>query len=220
MPVITLSRQFAAGGVAIGRTLAERLGAEFLDREVVALVAARSGIPEEEAAGYDERLPSTWQRIAAALATSSPEVSVPPLPAHLLGGTAIQERLTALTRIVIEEAAARGNAVILGRGGGFILRDRDDVLRVQLHAPIEARIGFLLAKVEEIPPETRPDERSLRELCESVDSARARYLRRLFDVDWNDARHYDLAINTGCIGPGPTVDLIEAAARRRLDYPA
>src|SRR5215218_6884521 len=57
MPVITISRQFAAAGQAVGRRLAERFGAELLDREIVATVAERAGIPEAEAEGYDERLP-------------------------------------------------------------------------------------------------------------------------------------------------------------------
>ena len=80
MPIITISRTFGSGGAPVGRELARRFGAEFLDRSIVASVAERSGIPEAEAEGYDEQLPSLWQRVAAALATSSPEVSMPPLP--------------------------------------------------------------------------------------------------------------------------------------------
>ena len=214
MPVITLSRQFGAGGVPIGRALAERLDAEFLDREVVQLVAARLGIPEQEAIGYDERLPGLWQRIVAAFAASGPEITMPPIPSDVVPTAPIHERLAALTRAVIEEAAERGNAVIVGRGGAFILGRRPNVLNVQLHAALDARIRYLLTQVEEIPPQTRPDERSLAELCRSVDGVRARYIRGLFDVDWNDARHYDLSVDTGRLGLSPTVDLIESVVRR------
>jgi cytidylate kinase len=216
LAVITLSRQFGAAGLPIGRALAERFGASFVDRQLVAQVAARSGIPEEEAAGYDERLPGLWQRIAAALATSAPEVVMPPLPAGAVTGTAIQERLASLTRAVIEEAAGSGDAVILGRGGAFILRERQDMLSVQLHASMEARVRYLVSRVEEIPLDTRPDEPSLRELCRSIDDARSRYLRHHFGVDWNDARHYDLALDTGALGLPLTVDLIAEAASRML----
>ena len=214
MPVITLSRQFGAAGVPIGRELADRFDAEFLDREVVRLVAARSGIPEEEATGYDERLPGLWQRLVAAFAASGPEVTMPPIPSDVVPTAPIHERLAALTRAVIEEAGARGNAVIVGRGAGFILGPRPDVLRVQLHASLEMRVRYLLTQVEEIPPETRPDERSLAELCRSVDAARASYLRGLFGVDWRDASHYDLSIDTGRLGLAHAVDLIESVARR------
>ena len=179
----------------------------------MAQVAERSGIPEAEAEGYDERLPRLWQRIAAALATSAPEVAMPPLPSGTLPDTEIGERLAAITRAVIEEAAERGNAIIIGRGGAFILGRRPDVLHVQLHASFDSRLRYLMTRAEEIPPETRPDEKSLKELCKSFDRARANYLKRLFGVDWLDARHYDLAIDTGRLGIDRSVELIELAAR-------
>ena len=140
-------------------------------------VAERAGLSEQEAEGYDERLPGLWQRIVAALAMGGPDPSLPPLPAGLMPTAAVQERLAQLTRAVIEEAAARGNAVIMGRGGAYIVPRGPDVLHVQLHAPLEARIRYLLARVEEIPDDTRPDEASLRELCRTMDARRADYIR-------------------------------------------
>jgi len=220
MPVITISRQFGAAGVPVGRALADRFKAEFLDRAIVAQVALRSGIPEKELQSYDERLPGLWQRIASALATSSPEVTMPAIPYEHLPSLSTHDRLVQITRTVIEEAAERGNAVIVGRGAAFILRSRPEVLNVQLHASLPARIRYLLARVEEIPPDTRPDERSLEGLCRSIDDARAEYIRRLYGVDWLDATHYDLTVDTGRLGVQRTVDLIENVAREELAHPA
>jgi cytidylate kinase len=214
MPVITISRQFAAAGGPIAKALAARFDAELLDREIVAQVAARAGLTEAEAEGYDEHLPGLWQRIVAALAMGGPDPSLPPLPADLMPATAVHERLAQLTRAVIEEAAARGNAVILGRGGAYIVPRGRDVLHVQLHAPLEARIRYLLTRVEEIPTDTRPDEASLRELCRTFDSRRAEYVKRTFGKEWLDPESYDLAIDTGSMGVEVAVDLIELAARR------
>lgn len=215
MPVITISRQFASAGQVVGRLLAERFGAELLDREIVAAVAERAGIPEAEAEGYDERLPGLWQRIATALAAGSPDPAIPPLPADMLPATAVHERLARLTRTVIEEAAARGDAVIVGRGGAFILGRRPDTIHVQLHAPLDARVRFLMTRVEEIPPDTRPDEASLRDLCRTVDARRAEYIRRLYGADWLDAANYDLSIDTSRIDAETVADLIATTARRR-----
>jgi CMP/dCMP kinase len=214
MPVITISRQFGAAGVPVGRALASRFGAELLDRAIVAQVAVRSGVPESELETYDERLPSFWQRVTSALASSSPEpqLAATPYSEHMPSGP-MQERLLAITRAVIEEAAERGNAVIVGRGGAFILGKRPGTVHVQLHASLDARVRYLLSRVEEIPAEARPEERALRELCQSVDAARADYVRRLFGVDWLDARNYDLAIDTGRLGVDRTADLIEMVAR-------
>ncbi|HUG48116.1 MAG TPA: cytidylate kinase-like family protein [Candidatus Limnocylindria bacterium] len=216
MPVITISRQFGAAGVPVGRALADRFKAEFLDRAIVAQVALRSGIPEDELESYDERLPGLWQRIASALATSSPEVTMPAIPYEQLPTLSTHDQLTQITRAVIEEAAERGNAVIVGRGAAFILGGRRNVINVQLHASLSARIRHLLMRVEEIPVDVRPDERSLEELCRSIDGARAAYIRQLYGVDWLHASHYDLTVDTGRLGVQRTVDLIESVARDGL----
>ena len=214
MPVITISRQFGAAGVPIGRALADRFGAEFLDRAIIAVAAVRAGVPESELESYDERLPTLWQRVASALASSTPEPALPSLPyTDHIQPMSMHDRLVAITRAVIEEAAERGNAVIVGRGGAFILGRRPGVLHVQLHASIAARVHNLLSHVEEIPPEARPEEKSLRELCRSIDAVRADYLRRLYSVDWLNATHYDLALDTGRLGISRSVDVIESVVR-------
>jgi len=214
MPVITISRQFGAAGIAVGNLLAQRLDAELLDKAIIAQVAVRSGIPEAEIESYDERMPSFWQRVTSALASSSPEPMLVDLPylEQVPTGT-MQERLATITRAVVEEAAERGNAVIIGRGAAWILGKRPDVLNVQLHASMEARVRYLMARVEEIPPDARPEEKSLRELCQSVDAARGEYVRRLYGVDWLDARSYDIAVDVGRLGIDKAAELIETAAR-------
>lgn len=217
MPVVTISRQFGAAGLPVGRALAERFDAELLDRAIVAQVAVRSGIPEAQLETYDERLPSIWQRLASALASGSPEISMPPLPSDDPPAMSIHDRLVRVTRAVIEEAAERGNTVIVGRGGAFILGRRPGVLNVQLHASVEDRVRFLLSRVEAIPPDTRPDEVSLRELCASVDAARAEYIRRIFGANWMDPRRYDLVIDTGRVGVERTVEIVELAAKEADD---
>jgi cytidylate kinase len=214
MPVITISRQFGAAGIAVGNLLAQHLDAELLDKAIIARVAVRLGIPEAEIESYDERMPSFWQRVTNALASSSPEpmlVDVPYLE-QVPTGT-MQERLATVTRAVIEEAAERGNAVIIGRGAAWILGKRPGVLNVQLHASMDARIRYLLARVEEIPVDARPEEKSLRDLCQSVDAARGEYVKRLYGVDWLDARSYDIAVDVGRLGVDGTADLIESAAK-------
>jgi cytidylate kinase len=214
MPVITISRQFGAAGVPVAKALAERFDAEFLDRAIVGQVAVRSGIPETRLETYDERLPTFWQRVAAALTTSSPEIAMPASPfVEQLSHLSTHDQLVAITRSVIEEAAERGNVVFVGRGAAFILADRPKTLHVQLHASLEARIRFLMSRVEEIPGEQIPDERRLRELCESVDAARADYIRGLFNADWLDTRNYDLSIDTGTLGVETAVGLVETAVR-------
>jgi cytidylate kinase len=213
VPVITISRQFGAAGVTIGRALAKRFGTELLDRAIVAQAAVRAGIPESELESYDERLPTFWQRVASALSASSPEPAIPvaAAPEHL-SHLNIHDRLVTVTRSVIEEAAETGNAVILGRGAAFILKTKPGTLHVQLHAPLESRLRYLVAMADELPSNARPDEASLRELCHSIDSERARYIRALYNADWLDARNYHLSLDVARLGIDKSVDLIWSAA--------
>jgi len=71
----------------------------------------------------------------------------------------------------------------------------------------------LLARVEDIPEEARPEEDALRELCQTIDAARAEYITDVFGTDWRDVTHYDLALDTGRLGVQKATDLIEAAVR-------
>lgn len=217
MPIVTISRTFGAGGSPIGRILARRMGAEFLDRGIVAEVAQRSGISEAEARGYDEQVRSVWQRMAAALTAGRTETATPLPPTDTLDpGMGVEERLARLTRGIIEEEAARGNAVIVGRGGAFILRDHPDALHVQIQAPIETRVRYLQSQAEELPDGTLPNVASLTQLCASIDARRADYVRRLFGVSWLDPVHYDLIIDTQTFNFESAADLIELGLARRL----
>ena len=81
MPVITISRQFAAAGPGgRARCLPSASARSCWTGRSWPAVAERAGIPEAEAEGYDERLPGLWQRIATALAAGSPDPAIPPLP--------------------------------------------------------------------------------------------------------------------------------------------
>ena len=199
MPVITLSRQFGAGGGAVGRLLAGRFDAEVLDREVVFEAARRAGIPAVLADELDERSPGWVTRLGSAFRAAYPEVIVPE--------TAGEAGMPG------DEAAQRGNAIIVGRGGAFILRDRQDVLHVQLEASLEARVRYCRMHVEELGGEELPDDAALGRFCLGIDRARGAYLRRHFGVDWRDPAHYHLVLDTGRLGLETAAELIVIAAR-------
>ena len=214
MPVITISRQFGAGGSTIGHALADRYSAEYLDREIAAAAAARLGVPERDAAEFDEREPGLLDRVGWVLAAGHADATAPDAESLVAAPPMDADRLAEITQQVIREAAARGNAVIVGRGGAFILRDHPGALHVQLVAPLAARLAYLRDRVEQAPADVRPDEASLERLCHEIDQARGRYLHHLYGVDWRDPAHYALVVDTGKLGIQAATDAIAAAADR------
>src|ERR687885_1512883 len=133
MPVVTVSRQFASGGGEVAQEVARRLGAAFVDREIIDEVAQRLGVPGEVVLEKDERGESLVTRLARSLRLSYPDLAMPPeMTTALFTDYQDIEDLpyTQVIEQLIRDAARGGNAVIVGRGGAFILKDDPRALHV------------------------------------------------------------------------------------------
>jgi CMP/dCMP kinase len=202
MSIITISRMYGSGGSDIAARVAQRLGWSLLDNAFVDAVAERLGIPASEVQAREERTPSLVERLASALAVASPEILPPPteqLPPS-------EERLAQVTRRIIEEAMARGNAVLVGRGAQSVLGQRADVLHVFCYAPRDAlarrvaeRRNVSLAEAEKIVDE--------------INKQRDQYVRTTFKRSWKAHENYHLCVNTEWLGIDKSADLVVAAAR-------
>ncbi len=207
MGIVTVSRQYGAGGLSVGPALAEALGYRFADREIVEQAAARAGFDRDLADHLDERVPALVEKIGLALAAASPEFGlVAPPPAD--------DRLFAEgVRQVIEAMAEAGGFVVLGRGGQAVLRDRPDACHLQLVAPPEDRAARI-ARSQGCSLE------DAREACRRVDAERAGYVRRFHGVHIADPLLYDAVLNTSRLGIDGTVAAAVAVARERLGLAA
>src|SRR5436305_13315214 len=126
MPVITIGRQFGAGGATVGRMLADRLKAGVLDSNIIDEVARRLQLPEEEVEAEDEQPGSLLARLLVALGSASTEPLIPPeatawTPPNAAPTFDTRKAVLQITQHVIEEAARAGNVVIVGHGGAYIL---------------------------------------------------------------------------------------------------
>jgi cytidylate kinase len=216
MPIVTVSRQFGAGGSELAARVAEALGWPLLDNALLDEVAARLGTSREEVAARDERRPSLAARLADALALGATDVE-PSVAAALPGRGAesaapppTEERVLATAQRVIVEAAARGPVVVVGRGAQAALASRTDALHVLCCAAREARVARVAAR-EGLSPaaaERRVDE---------VDRERLELVRRRWRRELLDPSHYDLCLNTARLGVPEAAALVVATARARLD---
>jgi cytidylate kinase len=201
--LITISRQYGAGGSEVAAQVASRLSWTVVDNAIVDRVAQLAGLQPEVVADLDERVPGFVERLARALAASSQEFVVPEL------GMAVrpaEPSLVRLTELVVKEAAAEGRVVLVGRAAPAVLGTTGDALHVKLVAPRPFRVTLAM-RAEGL--DARAAERQLDE----TDAQRARYHQEHYQRDWNDPVHFHMVLNTGLLGLEGAADLIVARAR-------
>jgi cytidylate kinase len=206
MPIVTISRQFGAGGSSVAGLVAAELGAEVVDKKLIEEVARRLGLTPADVAEDDERPRPLLERLVRSFAGLEPGVGMgwtPPYPDPLFDP---RRAILELTQQVIKDVAGSGNVVIVGRGAGFVLHDYRNVVRVFLRAPDEARVRVLMKRFDMSEPEAR---RAMHE----TDANRQAYIRQVYKRDWCDPDEYDLILNTGRIGYEAAAEIILRVAR-------
>ena len=201
MPVVTISRQFGAGGSSVAALVAAELGADVVDKRLIEEVARRLEMPPDEVEAEDEHPRGLLARLLRSFSTLEPGMGAgwaPPFPDPLFDP---RKAVIELTEQVIREVAAAGNAVIVGRGAGFVLHDKPDVFRVFLRAPLPHRTGVIVERLKVGEAEAR------RKILET-DANRQAYIHQLYKRDWCDPDEYDLVINTGRLSFQTAADLI------------
>ncbi|MEO8138490.1 MAG: cytidylate kinase-like family protein [Gemmatimonadota bacterium] len=200
--LITISRQYGAGGSEVARLVADRLGWRVIDNEIIDRVARRAGLTPEAVAEQDERVPGFVERLGRALAASSQEYAVPELGVAV---RAEEPSLVRLTELVVQEVAAEGKVVLVGRAAPAVLGTAIDALHVKLIASRDFRIRFA-QQAEHV------DARTAEKLMDQTDAERARYHREHYGRDWDDPSHFHLLLNTGLLGLDGAAEVIVARA--------
>lgn len=203
MAIITISRMYGSGGSDVAARVAQLLGWSLLDNAFVDAVAERLGVPASEVQAREERASSLVERLASALAVASPEILPPPteqIPPS-------EERMADVTRRIIEEAVARGNAVLVGRGAQSVLARRAGVLHVFCYAPREALVRRVAERRSVSVAEAE-------KIVDEINKQRDQYVRTTFKRSWKAHDNYHLAVNTDWLGVEGSAQLIVDAARR------
>lgn len=171
MNVITVTRDFGAGGYDVAHRLAEQLGWELLDRELLHRAAAVEHLPDAELERLDEKAMSMADRFRLH----------PPHQQYIHG-----------LREAARQAAAKGNVVLVGRGTGQLLADLPNVLHLRLVADKEWRARRMAQREE------WSFEQALAR-CTEEDRVRTRFTRYFFGTDTLQPETYDLVVNTSRI---------------------
>ena len=211
MPVVTISRQFGAGGLTVAGLVADQLDAEVVDKELIAEVARRLGVDQTEVEAEDERPRSLLDRLVRAFAPVAVAEGLAWNPPYPGPGYDARRAIVELTQEVIREVARSGNAVIVGRGAPQVLAHRPGIPG-ELD---EGNVVFLVAdesvRACAIMEREMISEAAARRRLHEVDANRRAYLRQVYGVDWQDPTQYCLVLNTGLLGAANTARLILAA---------
>jgi cytidylate kinase len=184
MSIITISRGTASGGQALAERVAANLSWPCLSNEVIVEAAKRYNVPEPELVKAFEKAPTFWEKL-----------------------TASRRVYLTFVQAAMCEYAEHGNLVYHGHAGHALLPGIRHVLKVRLVAPLEYRIGAVMAR------NTRLDRKGAMRYITQVDEERTSRMRYLFDVDWRDPHQYDLVLSLDKLSIDTACDLVLQAVQ-------
>lgn len=196
MPIVTIRGQWGSGAPEIGKRVAERLHLDYVDREIIAGVAARLNYPERKIESKEMPAGTLAGLISEALKHNYPSVSGSeglqmPVPMYLPAWEVPLDDPSYLKSLVsvIKELAASQSIVIRGRGSQFILKDFPGAFHVMVVAPLEIRVTRVMER-------RRKDEKAVKKEINRFDSSRREFIKRYFKAELEDPLNYDMVINT------------------------
>lgn len=198
--VITISRQFGTGGVEIGKKLAELLGYDYYDKEIIEMASAKSGISEE----MFERAEKEHNSFLYSLATANYAGYTTSI---FNADISNSDNLFVIQSNVIREVAQKGNCVIVGRCGNQVLAEEPHVLKVYLHADKEYRINRVMSNLNISRKEAET-------LVKKTDKKRASYYNFFTSGTWGSAGEYDVCLNASVVGLDGTAEIIKVLAEK------
>ena len=191
--IITISRQFGAGGSTIGQKVASELGYYYCDKDMILRAAIESGnLTPDEVRYYDEKVPKEF-----GFGQSLFDFYNQPL----------DERLFRAQSEAIRKLAEKGNCVIVGRNANIILKEYDRTLHVFLSATEYFRTKRMMEKMPDL------SEEKVVERIHAVDKMRKKYCKYYTDTEFGNAAYYDLALKTSTLGYDKCAELIIEAAK-------
>ena len=194
--VITIARSYGSGGIILGKLLAEQLGINCYDREILRMASDASGINEALFGQADERLKRSP---LFGILKKNPYKGgvIPPENSYFVS----DDNLFNYQAKVIKELAAQESCVIIGRCADYLLRDDPDVIKLYFCAPKKDCVARVMNQ-------NGLSEKEAERRIEKIDKYRAEYYRYYTGRDWNDARNYNFCLDTTSMSYEKLVEVV------------
>lgn len=181
--LITIEREYGSGAAAIAASLAQQLGWKLWDHLLTEEIARIARVDPSAVLRCDERMDSRVHRLAKVFWRGSYERSTP------LGNQIFDtDRMVAMMQDIMNRIAHEGNAVIVGRGAPYFLRENPDAFHIFLYAPRAEKIRRTIADGH--------SQEEAEEMVDSVDRERIAYVKHYFNADWPTRSLYHMMLNT------------------------
>lgn len=178
--IVTIAREHGSSGKQIGKMVAEKLGIPFYYKEMTALAAQESGLDKEFISDINSNAPSLLQSL-------------------YLSTDVVQQAIVAQDKI-IRRIADGGSCVIVGRAADYVLRDRENVIRIFIYADESYKIKRVMDVYGDTEEEAKKNIRH-------SDEARASYYKNISSRNWGDRHNYELMLDSS-IGLKKSAELI------------
>jgi len=185
MAVITISRHFGAGGRTLGEMVAEKLGYQFYDNEVIQMVSIHAKVSTDSVDDLEQQAHGVFKKFLSDIVPKG----LKDLMISRKQETIDEEIYVDILRKLIVEIAEDGNAVIIGRGGQYILKDYDDAFHLLITADSDDRIKFLVEKYHLTQAQAA-------RAVDQDDNRRANLYRKFGETGYDQSDNYHMALNT------------------------
>lgn len=193
--IITVEREYGCGGGGIAEQIARRLGWRLWDHDITQEIANLANVDCRTVEKHDEKIDSPFYRLAKIFWRGSYERSMP-LDEHQAFDC---DCLVSMMEKIAARIAEEGNAVVVGRGAPYFLRERADAFHVFLYAPRGEKLRRLIEA-------GKPSEEA-EELVDTVDRERMTFIKHYFNADWPTRALYHAMLNTA-MGDDKVISII------------
>jgi len=184
MAVLTISREYGAGGKTLGELIAKKIGYACINEQIIEMIAERARVSKNWVESIEKEAGGTLLKVITSMIPKSYIERILGNSSGYIDENVYVEMLTD----VLTHLADEGNCVIVGRGGQYILKDRRDVRHIFLVAHKEYRCKFMQDNYDLLPTQAK-------NIVETMGKRRANLFRRFGAEEYDTPEHYNLILN-------------------------
>lgn len=186
--VITVTRQFGSMGRPIAKAVAEKMGYEYYDRDIIDATVKKAKIPIDTYLGLSEKKLSKYDKMMYPLG---------------IGDAIKQDQIFQAEKEVILNLAEKKNCVVVGRCSDYIMQTvgHKNLFSVFIYAPYEKREKFCIRELGILPEKVN-------DYIIRVDSGRAEFYKRHTGEEFLSGKYRNLMLDSSFLPKEELVDII------------